>query len=275
MKLIPLVAGLILAAASPVAAANLSDPVAGHPGLTQFDLAKLVITDLAPDAEGSVGGKSVVAFTHIEGKDSRIDLPDGVTISGIEIFPMPGDRSREIMLIDFGAQEGYVADANLMALFSLDPKPRLLDVTEVGSDRFVAVETPIRLLAPDAPLLMVESEHDNSNQSYLSTAMVTVRGDKFRWIDSVFTFNEHLCSYQNFQTTTYTPRPVKGSPYASIAVRVVDETKLTHDECGDETAPKASRRVIETVYRWDAAKHAFEPNNKALQRLMNENTKKF
>ena len=278
MKVAPLIAAFVFALASQAAAAaDLSDPVPGHPGLTQFDLLKLVVTDLARGGDGSASGTKTVPFVHIEGKDSRIDLPDDLTVVSIEVMPVPGDPSREIMLADFGPSEGFVANAELMALFSLDPKPRLLDVTEVGSDRFVALETPIKLLAPDAPLLVIESEHDNSNEAYLSSAMVTVRADKFRWIDSVFTFNVSLCSFQDFQQPTFTPRPAKGSAYASIDVRVVEETKLTgEDGCNDELKPpKPGKRVYATTYRWSSAKQDFQPTNTVLERLMQETTKRF
>ena len=277
MKAAPLIAAFVFALASQASGADLSDPVPGHPGFTQFDLLKLVVTDLARGDDGSASGTKTVPFVHIEGKDSGIDLPGDLTVVSIEVMPMPGDPSREIMLADFGPSEGFVANAELMALFSLDSKPRLLDVTEVGSDRFVAWHNPPDMLAHDAPLLLIESEHDNSNESYLSTAMVTVRGDKFHWIDSVFTFSDSLCSFQDFQQPTFKPRPTKGSAYASIDVRVVEESKLTgEDGCNDELKPsKSHKRVYETLYRWDPAKRDFKPSNKVLERLQKETLKRF
>jgi hypothetical protein len=193
------------------------------------------------------------------------------------VMAVPGDPSREIMLVDFGPSEGFVANAELMALFRLDAKPRLLDVTEVGSDRFVAWHSPPDMLAKDAPLLLIESEHDNSNEAYLSTAMVTVRADKFHWIDSVFTLNVSLCSFQDFQQPTFTPRPTKGSPYASIDVRVVEETKLTgEDGCNDEQKPpKRGKRVYATTYRWNPAKGDFKPDNTVVERLEKATEKRF
>ena len=277
MKALPVVAALLLALAPAARAADdLSNPVAGHPGFTQFDLLKLVVTDLAHDADGSVGGKTVVPFVHLEGKDALVDLPDPLKVVSIEVVPMPGDPSREIMLADFGQSEGFVADGELMMLFSLDPKPRLLDVVQVGSDRFVAWVKPVEMLAKDAPLLVIESEHDNSNQAYLSTAMATVRGDKFIWIDSIFTFNEHYCGWQRMQTPAIKPHPVKGSAYAAIDVRAVEETsRIEGDECGDDKIPKPSKRVFDTLYVWNLAKKTFTPNNKSIETLSKEDQKRF
>src|ERR1700761_4044891 len=137
MKLASLLVLFGVAVATPALAADLSDPVPGHPGLTQFDLLKLFVPDLARGADGKAAGTKTVPFVHIEGQDSRIDLPDNLTVDSIEVIPMPGDPTREIMLADFGPSEGFVADGELLALFELDATPKLLDVTEVGSDRFV------------------------------------------------------------------------------------------------------------------------------------------
>ena len=276
MKAAPLFAACVLALASSARAADLSDPVAGHPGVTQFDLLKLVVTDLARAPDGSAQGKTVVPFTHIEGKDMLVDLPDPLAVVSIEVMPMPGDPSREIMLADFGQSEGFVADGELMALFALDPKPRLLDVVQVGSDRFVAWDSKPAMLARDAPLLVITSEHNNSNQTYDSTAMVTIRDDRFRWIDSVFAFSERYCGWQRIQSPSFTPRPRKGSAYASIDVKVVVDTTRSDEECGDDQKPpKAGKHTVETVYRWNPAKGDFVAANDALDRLSKENQKNF
>jgi hypothetical protein len=275
MKAVPLLLTLWLVSASPAGAADLSDPVAGHPGLTQFDLAKLVVTDLARGTDGTASGAKVVRFRHIEGKSSLVDLPDPLAVAGIEVMPMPGDPSREILLIDFGPSEGFVADGELMALFRLDAKPRLLDVVQVGADKNVGWTTPPAMLAPDAPLLVIESEHDNSNQTYVQNALVTVQGDRFRWIDTVFTFSDHACGYQRIQQPAFKARKTRDA-VASIDVRVVEETKaIPDDNCGDDKVPKPSRRVFDTVYRWNAAKKSFTPNNKAIERLSEEDQKRF
>ncbi|HWE45738.1 MAG TPA: hypothetical protein VG407_06885 [Caulobacteraceae bacterium] len=275
MKVVALLLAFSLAAVSPSRAADLSDPVTGHPGVTQFDLLKLAVTDLARDKHGAAHGKTVVHFDHIEGKDAYVDLPDEPTVGSIEVMAIPGDPSRELMLVDFGPSDGFVAPADLMLLFALDPKPRLLDITEVGNDRFVGWTTPPQMLAPGAPLILIESEHDNSNQTYVSNTMVTVRADRFRWIDTVSTFSEARCGFQRLQQPSFTAQPDKAA-YASIQVKVVEQTKLATDvDCGNEIVPKPSRRVFETLYRWSRAKHDFVANNRVLERLATANAKRF
>ena len=118
--------GCWAAPAAGAATADLGGKVTGHPSLTYFDLMKLAVPDLTPDGEGH----KLVPFTHIQGKDSRVDPEDSFSVAAVEVMTIPGDANRIILLADLGRSEGNVANANLMALFQLGPKPRLLNAVE-------------------------------------------------------------------------------------------------------------------------------------------------
>lgn len=268
-------AGLILASVAGLAqAADLGDPIPGRPGLTYFDLMKLVITDLAPAKDGATG-HAIVPFQHIEGKDAAADPADTITLTSVEVMPIPGGASRIVVLADLGPSEGNVADAELLALFTVAPTPRLLDVVEVGSDRVVGFrrDKPI-MLAADAPLILIDSEHDNSDQSYVSTAMVFIRHDRFRLINTVFTFGQASCADRLTQTPSFAALADPG-PYRAVFVRVREEVTATGDDCGDDRPMRPHVKLFQATYRWDARRGRFVTRSTELDRLAKEDEKRF
>jgi hypothetical protein len=279
MKTLPTLVAAALAAVCvlgpPARAADVTAAVPGHPGVTWFDLAKLVITDLEQTPDGAVGSK-FVHFEHVEGSDSDFGPPDQVMLTSVDTAAMPGDPTRFVIMLDLGSVEGYVADSNLLVLVAIDPRPRLIDVTEVGSDRFVAMSLdPKAMLAPGAPLIQIESEHDNSNQTYLSTALVFVKDGKFRWIDNINTLSDHLCAFQRMDEVSASAVPSKRR-YRSIAVTVKETVTHTGEECGDEEKPpKAGVRYWRSTYEWDAKTGDFLPNNDAMKRLTDDIAKRY
>ncbi len=117
------------------------DPVAGHRGLTYFDLMRMVVTDLAPDSAGDEGkAHQIVNYRHIEGKNYKT-VPEG-PVSIKYLFPLEiraDGRRRLALMADLGPSDGDVTEFVLLALFDVGGKPKLLDVVEVGSDRLTRV----------------------------------------------------------------------------------------------------------------------------------------
>ena len=263
-------------ACSPAGAVDLDAKAA--PGVTWFDLMKLVVPDLArgDNGEGAVGHK-VIPFTHIEGKDAIGAPPDDITLSSIDVRWIPGDPTRVLVLADLGPSEGYVADYSALALFSLSPKPRLIDVVGVGADRWVGFhEAAPVMLGPHSPLILVYSEHNDADVGFDSMAMIYLRRDRLRFIDRVRTFGIRTCGYDRTQEPAFTTVPDKG-PYRAAHVRIVETVKLTgEDGCGDkEKPPKAGVRIYEGTYRWDPARERFSATPAGLRRLKAVNDKAF
>lgn len=267
-----LVLWAFLGALAQASAADLGDAVPGQKNLTYFDLMRQVVPDLSLSAKGDATGHKTIPFEHIEGKDMKVDLPETITFASVEAVPLPGNRI--ILLADLGQAETSTASASLLALFALTPSVQLLDVTEVGTDRFTGFRADSSLmLAPDTPLLLIDSSHFNSNQNYNSTEIIFIRGDRFRLIESVFTFRDSSCSYERTQEPSFSVLAAPG-PYRAIEVSVRETVKLTEQDCGDEKPP-AQLPTFETVFRWDTAKQGFQPSSDALQRLWNEDQKRF
>lgn len=246
--------------------AALGDAVPGHPGLTYLALMKQVVTDLQPDSSGH----KIVAFQHIAGEDARVDPPQTVSLSSVDVMPVPGDTSRIVVLADLGPSEGYVAHPVLLVLFELRAKPKVLDVVEVGDDQDTSflTEKPPALLAPGAPLILVSSEHGNTSRSFLSTEMIFIRGDRFQFIDRISAVGARSCAFERTRDPRFTTVPAAPpDPYRGVSVAVRQKITVTHEDGCDDIAPKPGLSTYRAIYRWNAATQRFATTSTAIKRL--------
>ncbi len=96
-----------------------NDAVAGHAGVTYFDLMKLVVTDLAPDsATDSPKAQQIVDYRHIEGKDAKTVPAGPVAIKYLESVEIhTNGKFRLVLMADLGPSGEAVAEFVLLALF--------------------------------------------------------------------------------------------------------------------------------------------------------------
>lgn len=272
-----LAASLCLCPTSFAAAVDLDETVAGHPGLTYFDLMKLLVPDLAPGDEGAVG-RQVVPFAPIENRDQTGEAPQEIELkpSDLDVMKIPGDESRIVVLADLGPREGFVADAQLLALFSLAPPARLLDVADVGMDRVTVFsrKTNPAMLGPGSPLIVIENGHDDSDQDFSAIEMIFIRGDRFQLIGGFSTLDEQLCTYKRLEPWFYS---VVASPgrYPALHVSVRERVTLTGETgCSEgETPPRPRATTYQALYRWDERSQRFVTRSTQLKRLAEENEK--
>ena len=260
-----------LCSSLPVGARELSENVPGRAELTYSDLMKLVMTDLAPDTRS---GHALVPFRHIEGTDSKTAVPVAPSIESLDAIPIPGDRSRLVLLADLGHTDEEVTEVVLLCLFALDPSPKLLDVVEVGSDRFTRFQSAsLPMLAPGAPLILIWSGHSNSNETYQYTEMIFIRNRRFSLIDSLFLFSERFCAFERTQTASFATLPDPGS-YRAVHVAVQQVINPSGEDCGDEKSPPPGHKIYQATYRWDTAKQDFVSSSHELDTLSKGNWKR-
>jgi hypothetical protein len=264
-----------LGGAPAASAAGLDPAIPGHPGVTAFDLMKLVVTDLARDDGGGAVGHTTVPFTHIQGKDQAGAPPETIDLDGskFDTMAISGDPSRILLLVDLGPQEGFVADAELLALIALAPKPRLLDVVEVGMDRVTVFGDKAKpvMLAPRVPLILIESGHDDSDQDFTAIEMMFIRDDRFQWIGSFSTLDEQVCGYKRLEPWFVWALPSAG-PYPALHVSIAERVTLTGGNgCGDRKAPRPRVTNYLANYRWDGRAQRFVTRSSDMRRLAKEN----
>jgi hypothetical protein len=265
-----------LAVATPAVADGGGDPVPGHEDLTYFDLVRLVVVDLRPGLEGGFSGRRMVRTRHIDGRDAFAPPMQPIVLGDIQSLPVPGAPNELIVMANLGPSDGNVADAEVLALFSLSGPPRLLDVVEVGGDRQVDLrqERPAAL-GRSAPLILVDSWHDNSNESYDATDMLFVDRHRFRKIGTVLSFGDQACSYKRTQTSAFATLPAP-SGYRTVQVTVREQVTLTGADCdARERPPRAEVRTFRGRYVWDPALRRYVAHAEALERLAEEDRARF
>jgi hypothetical protein len=255
-----------------------SDRVAGHSGLTYFDLMRMVVTDLAPESPGGEAkAHQIVNYRHIEGKDSKT-VPEGaVAIKYLDPLEIHADgTTRLILMADLGPSDEAVAEFVLLALFDLHSKPRLLDVVEVGTDRLTGfADKPLLPLGHGTDLIYVDSDHFNSDEDFVNTELIFVRNDRFRLAEALYTFNDKTCMYQLTEWPTVTTVADRGRRYRQIVLTVPEKVALQRNfaECGDEKAPRPFVRTFRATFRWNAHRRAFVTTSGNLEKLVKENDK--
>ena len=273
---IGLAAGLAVALPAGLARADTKiiradDAVPGHPGVSYLDLVRQVVPDLAAnDAAHDIEGHLTRDVRHVAGKDYEGDPPDPVVLGWIEDQRIKvGGRSRIAILADLGANADRAQDTALLMLFDDAPKPRLLDVVDVGMDKDSSFAERAKLpLGPGDDALITYSEHFNSNQTYGIHLIVLVRRDRLQLVRDVFTLSSRACGWEEQEPLTITTRPDPGRPYRAIDVGVRVETKRNGEDCGEDAdLPKPRSLRFRVQFRWNKARRRFEPSSDALDRL--------
>jgi hypothetical protein len=256
-----------------------SDAVAGHSGLTYFDLMRMVVTDLAPESAGAKAtAHQVVNYRHIEGKDSKT-VPEGaVAIKYLEPLEIHSDgKARLVLMADLGPSDGAVAEFVLLALFDIGSRgPKLLDVVEVGTDRLTGfADKPLLPLGHGSDLIRVNSDHFNSNEDFVNTELIFVRDDRFELVEAVYTFNVRTCTYRLTEWPAVRTVFDRSRRYRRIVLTVPEKVEREDDftDCGDDKVPRPFVRTFRATYRWNTQRRTFVTASSNLEKLAKENDK--
>jgi hypothetical protein len=250
------------------------DHVQGHPVVTYFDLMRQVVTDLEADPQGSPTAHDIVPYRHIEGDKAKTDPAGPVAIQSLEALAIRADGQRRLALMaDLGSSDEAVAGFVLLALFDTGQKPKLLDVVEVGRDRLTGFSgRPLRPLGHGTDLIQIESDHFNSDEDFVNTELVFVKNDRFRLLDSVFTFDVKSCTSVLAELPEVATRPDRSGSYNMVLLTVQETQKLQPGaaDC-DEKPPRRFVRRFYTTYRWDARRGRFAAVSGNMKKLDAEN----
>lgn len=273
LMLLPFLA--VAAGAQSSSSPELGSALPGRTDVTYFDLARMVIPDLAADKGGAYQGGLPIEMRHIAGTDSGGSPPEASTLSNPEVRSIKsGGKERLAVLFDLGdspdSAEGYA----VLALYDVTAKPKLLDAANVAVDRSTYFQKPGKLaIGANDDILTIESSHSNSNQNYMIESLIMVANDKLKLIDMIYMFDEHVCAYSRTQDIVF--RAIaEGRRYAAIKVTVTDATGPTGDSC-DDAPPKAASHQISVTYHWNKKQSRYIKNSKAFERLSAENAKRF
>ncbi len=270
-----LAAALFCLPACPLIAADLADGVPGHPGLTYQTLLKRIIPDLAPEGANGLTGHIGVPFRHIEGRQAETDLPEQFSLYSLTVMRVPGDTGKIVLFADLGPSRDIVSAFALLALFALRPEVTLLDTVGVGADRFVSMrDGPPPMLAPGAPLIVIDSTHHNSHQSYGSTALIFPRANRFTLLATISTLGESNCRERRVHEALVSTLPDAG-PYRAVLATVRETVTQPGPDCGNPRKPRSGITAHRALYRWDARRERFVTASRALERLAARNATRY
>jgi hypothetical protein len=196
---------LAAAEAQGVSFPELGDAVPGHQDISYFDLARMVVPDLASGENGGYKGSSPIEMRHILGADEGGSPPATLSVPDPAVLDIKaGGKDRLVMLIDLDQAEDSAEGFTVLALYNLAGKPRLLDAVNVAVDRSTDFRDPDKLsLGPGDDAIITTSSHFNSNQGYAGTALILVRNGRFELIDMIYTFDENYCAYRRTQDIAF------------------------------------------------------------------------
>ena len=263
------------ASAENVSFPDLGSAIPGHKDVTYLDLARMVIPDLALNADGFYHGTLPIEMRHIAGPDSGGSPPGTSSLPNAAVLAIrAGGKDRLTMLFDLGdspdSAEGYA----VLALYDLTGKPALLDAVNVAVDRSTYFREPNKLsVGAGDDVLITMSTHFNSSQGYVITPLIMVRNDKFELIDVIYTFDERLCAYSRKQDMAFKAL-ADGQSHRAIKVTVTDATIPSGESC-DDAPPEASSKDISVTYHWNKKASRYVAGSDALKRLSAENEKRF
>lgn len=269
---------LLIAATGGSAAAEIGARVPGSADLTYADLLKQVIPDLAL-ANGEASGTQVRPLRHIaEGFGGK--PPGAIAIRTADSLTLEAEgRNHLLVLAHLGSSEDE--ETVILALFDQGPSPKLLDVVDVGMDRFTSLgKPPLLRIGPKDQAVVTTSSHHNSNQSYRFTALIAVQEGKFKLIDRFSTFGDRACKGSdevvNSQSLSFATQASKGGRYHAIQATVLEGATVKAGACGGkEGRQRKSSRRWSTSYHWSEAEQAFIRSSDALKDLEARNEKRF
>src|SRR6185312_10424251 len=215
---------LILALTGAAAAEQLSDEVPGHPAITYGDLMKQAIPDLGPEDGGTWSGTDIPALLGLDGNPDQNDLAGGFAFATVDVLKVKEGGKRRILLLTSGTRTDSFAE--ILAAFDDEASvPKLLDLVDVGNDRFTSFGATAKL-SSGTDLFAIENSHSNSDQSYLDTALVFLRDGRFRLAASALSFGERSCTHEMSETVRFKTVKRAGAVYGDIDVAVTQEVTL-------------------------------------------------
>jgi hypothetical protein len=254
-----------------------TDRVAGHPTVTYFDLVKQIVPDLdSLPAHGEPTAQTIVPYRHIERPDAKTVPAGPVAIQLLTARTVEaGGKSRLALMADLGPSDEAVTEFTLLALFDMANAPKLLDLVEVGTDRLTGFVGKPLPLGSGSDLIVIDSDHFNSNEDFVGTELLFVRQGRFRLIGSLLTFDVRVCASRRTQEPVITTRADAGRRYRKIHLAVRERLALLPDsvDCGDEKIPRPFRRTFHATYRWNAGRKKYESTASDLNKLDRENQK--
>lgn len=247
---------------------DLSSPVQNGAPTTYLDLLK----KLLPDAKADATANSTIPLRSIS-EPSRNEAFTGPISFEVEPHWFNSGGKRLLMLqVDLTSEQAnqgtpYEGEAVVLAVFTLEPGPKLMDALEIKTDRFTSFweDRPTLRLDSKNDAFIVSSSHWNAGESYTSLDMLFVDEGRIKTITSQFVFETQGCGTTFSETPSFRAIEAPGKRYPDVQVRI----KVTK-EPDEASCPRRTRgytRQYQGVYRWNPVRRRYEGGSKQLDAL--------
>ena len=249
---------------------DLETAVPGYPRHHAISTLRGTSSRTSPKCERLYQGHVVVDIRHIGGPDEASAPPETINLPGIAVLPIRVGR------------QGPLAHA-ARSRRCRRQRQRLCRAGALRSvERTSACSTPPtspmtaapisairqRLSFGDNDAVITMSTHFNSNQGYMTTALILLRDDRLQLIDTIFTFDENLCAFRREQVPSFKVTGVAGARFAAIVATVTETTDAVRAIAATTSKSRRRRqRTITVTYHWDDAASRYAPDSDALKKL--------
>ena len=262
---------------------NYQDAVGGGTKTTYLELLRKIFPDVEISAAGGLDDAAAIAhktipLNHLMG-DYKGKIYEGeMKIESIERLPSQAQSQGQLLLLVhvFGPDLFNWGKISVLALFQLEPTPRLLDAGDVQADQSTSFwdEKPHLRISTQEDAVIVASDHHNSSQSYLSLSLIATGGNKLRMIfDLPPLLNGNDCGNTFSQTPSVNVlREARGAHF-NLLVKVKMVKEPDAESCQKRT--RGYTRYYQSLLVWNPVKRQYESRDRGLAQLSRFNEKSY
>ncbi|HST51832.1 MAG TPA: hypothetical protein VLJ61_07450 [Pyrinomonadaceae bacterium] len=255
---------------------DLKNPVQSGSKTTYFDLLRQMFPDLQTDATAH----RTIPFRSISELRKREAVTGDIKFD-FKPYQFKSDGKHLLMLwIELRADDAnvgtpYEGEADVLAVFQMEPNVKLLDVMDVKTDRFTGFleDRPLFHLDARSDAFIIYSTHWNAGESYLSVEMLFVDAGRFKSITSLFIYETKGCGANFTEKPDFRAVADPGRKYPKVLVRV--KLRKDADEEGCEHPSRGFTRFYRGLYRWNASKGGYASGSRQLDQLEKFNRKRL
>jgi hypothetical protein len=255
---------------------DLKSPVQSGSKTTYFDLLRQLFPDLQTDATAH----RTIPFRSISEPRKREAVTGDIKFE-FKPYRFKSDGRRLLLLwVNLSSTEAnvgtpYEGEADVLAVFQLEPSVKLLDVMDVKTDRFTGFleDRPLFHLDSRSDAFIIYSTHWNASESYLRVEMLFVDAGRFKTITSLFIYETKGCGVNFTEKPDFRTVADPGRKYPKVLVRV--KLRKEADEEGCEHLSRDFTRYYRGFYRWNESKGEYASSSRQLDRLEKFNEKRL
>lgn len=240
---------------------------------TYFDLLRMILPDLQfdPAEPNAATAHRTIPVRHLEDTETEV-LEGDFSVSDFGTQWTVSD-GRQILLLHLDlSAEGlnqdtpYSGGASLLAAFTVDAAPKLLDLMDVKTDRFTDFweAQPVFQLNSKNGAFVIHNTHWNAGESYNDIRAMFLNGDRFNTITSVFLVNSQGCGANVTETPYFRGLP-DSHKYSKVLVKVTLRKEADSPECSRKTP--GYTRYYQGIFYWNPVKGEYQGNARQLNAL--------